>query len=259
MKKTVVAAVLAASTAGAFAGEVMTLGSTVSELRDLAADRPDATESPITVDKGHWQIETSVVDYSKDFGIQEWTWAETNLKYGLTDSMDIQFVFAPYIESNEGGTITDGTSDIVVRLKWNMWGNDEGDSAFALFPYVKAPTGSGLSNEKWEGGLILPYSYDINDRLGFGCQLEWEYAYDGDKDGYDSNLLHTVVLGYSLTDRWGVYGEYLGIAADQYQAHASGGATYAVTEMFQLDAGLVVGLNSAANDLNTFTGFTVKF
>ncbi len=259
MKKTLFAASIAVTTVNVFAGDTITLSESQVMLRDLAADRPDATESPITVDKGHWQIETSVVDYSKDFGIQEWTWAETNLKYGITNSMDLQFVFAPYIESNEGGTITDGTSDIVVRLKWNMWGNDEGKSAFALFPYVKAPTGSSLSNDKWEGGLILPYGYDINDRLGFGCQLEWEYVYDGDKDGYDSNLLHTAVLGYSLSDRWGVYAEYLGIVADQYQAHASGGTTYAITEMFQLDAGMVVGLNDAANDFNAFTGFTVKF
>lgn len=247
-----------ASSAAAFAGSEIVMTETPS-LRDLAADRPDATESPITVDKGHWQIETSVVDYAKDYDFQAWTWAETNLKYGVTDSMDIQFVFAPYIEENTGDEITDGTSDLTIRLKYNIWGNDGGKSAFAIFPYVKAPLGGDLSNDEWEGGLILPYAYEINDKWGFGAQLEWEYIYNDDKDGYDSNLLHTAVLGYSISDKWGTYIEYLGITGSEYQAHASGGITYAVTDLFQLDLGAVAGLNDAATDFNTFTGFTVKF
>lgn len=258
--KNVVTYMLVGSAASAFAGSPLVVQSEgTTNLRDLAADRPDATESPITVDKGHWQIETSAVDYAKDFDFQAWTWAETNLKYGVTDAMDIQFVFAPYIEENTGGEIVDGTSDLTVRLKYNLWGNDGGKSALALFPYVKAPLGGSLSNDEWEGGLILPYAYEINDKWGFGCQLEWEYIYNESKDGYDSNLLHTAVLGYGIDDRWGIYLEYLGITGSDYQAHASGGITYAVTELFQLDLGAVAGLNDAATDFNTFTGFTVKF
>ena len=38
-----------------------------------------------------------------------------------------------------------------------------------------------------------------------------------------------------------------------------GGVTWAFTDHFQWDAGIVVGLNDDAEDLNTFTGFTVKF
>lgn len=249
-----------ASAVSAFAGsEAVFLEQGKQGLRGLAADRPDATESPITVDKGYWQIETSAVDYTKDFNFQAWTWAETNLKYGVTDSMDLQFIFAPYIEEKTKDGIEDGTSDLIVRLKYNLWGNDGGESAFALLPYMKAPLGGDLSNNEWEGGLILPYSYDINEKWSFGCQLEWEYIYNDEKDGYDSNLLQTAVLGYEISATWGVYLEYLGITGGHYQAHASGGVTYAVTELFQLDIGAVAGMNDAATDFSTFTGFTVKF
>ncbi|MBA3352350.1 MAG: DUF1211 domain-containing protein [Blastocatellia bacterium] len=37
-----------------------------ASLRDLSADRPDTTESPITVDAGRWQIEASFFDYGRD-------------------------------------------------------------------------------------------------------------------------------------------------------------------------------------------------
>lgn len=258
--KNVITYMMLGSAVTAFAGnDLMVVDETPLGLRDLAADRPDATESPITVDKGHWQIETSVVDYTKDYQFQAWTWGETNLKYGLTDNMDLQFIFAPYTEENSAGDLTDGFGDVAFRLKYNLWGNDGGKTALALFPYVKVPTGAELSNDKWEGGLIVPFSYEINDKWGFGCQLEWEYAYDDEGDDYDSSLLHTAVVGYSINDKWGVYGEYLGIFGHQYQAHASGGLTYAVTDLFQLDIGAVAGLNDAATDFNTFTGFTVKF
>ncbi len=63
-----------------------------------------------------------------------------------------------------------------------------------------------------------------------------------------------------MTDKLGLYIEYLGIAGDHpYEAYASGGVTWAFTDQFQWDAGIVIGLNDAAEDLNTFTGFTVKF
>lgn len=229
-------------------------------MRELSADRPDSTESPITVDEGHWQVETSVVDYVKDFGFEAWTWGETNLKYGITDNADLQFVFAPYAEEKSGGQKVDGASDLTIRLKYNVWGNDGGKTALAIFPYVKVPTDTDLSNEKWEGGLILPFSIDLTEDWGLGLQSEFEYAWDDNDSDYDLEWLHTAVLGTSLTDRVGVYVEYLGIAGDHpYQAHLSGGVTYAVNELIQLDVGSVVGLNDAAEDLNVFSGFTVKF
>lgn len=262
MKNVVTGMMLASGIA--LAGESELINPGVAALRDLAADRPDATESPITVDKGHWQVETSVVDYAKDFQFEAWTWGETNLKYGITENADIQFVFAPYAEErvrDSGSTeTTDGASDLTIRLKYNLWGNDGGKSAMAFFPFVKVPTGTDLSNDKWEGGLILPYAYEINDRVGFGAQVELGYNWDDEDEDYDVELSHTFVVGYSLTDKWGVYGEYLGVAGDHsYEAYASGGITYAVTEFFQLDAGSVVGLNDAAQDFNVFSGFTVKF
>src|SRR4051794_22151930 len=35
-------------------------------LRELATDRPDATESPFTVDAGHVQIELDLVNYTRN-------------------------------------------------------------------------------------------------------------------------------------------------------------------------------------------------
>lgn len=36
------------------------------QMRELSTDRPDQTESPYTVDAGHYQIESDIVKYSYD-------------------------------------------------------------------------------------------------------------------------------------------------------------------------------------------------
>ena len=261
---TVIAVSVVAST-GAFGGNE---AFQKKPLRELEADRPDATESPRTVDAGHFQIEASVVGYSRDKNegvkFEGWVWGETNVKYGINDSMDLQLVIAPYVHeaTRDRGQkeVNEGFGDLMLRLKWNMWGNDEGETAFALFPYVKIPTGTDVSNDEWEGGIIFPWAMNLCDGVGIGLQAEVAYVWDEDERDYDMDFLHTAVVGFDVTDRLGVYLEYLGIAGDHaYEAYASSGVTWAVTDLFQWDAGLVLGMNDEAEDLNTFTGFTVKF
>ena len=70
-------------------------------LRDLETDRPDATESPVTVDKGHFQFETTFLGFSRndDAGTRTETLGvmESNLKYGLCNNTDLQLAFTPYV------------------------------------------------------------------------------------------------------------------------------------------------------------------
>src|SRR5690349_1227571 len=75
-----------------------------SLLRELDTDRPDKTESPITVDAGHVQLEADVVNYSYDRynSARDHTRVETlaiapfNLKVGLCNSTDFQLVVPTY-------------------------------------------------------------------------------------------------------------------------------------------------------------------
>lgn len=102
---------------------------TGQNLRPLAADRPDSTESPQTVDKGYFQVETSIADYSTNKADQTTTTSmglfETNLKYGMTDSIDVHLVIQPYIEEetkvsgNKSSISSHG--DVEIRSKINLW------------------------------------------------------------------------------------------------------------------------------------------
>lgn len=234
-----------------------------AELRPLAADRPDATESPQTVDKGYYQIETSLFGFSSDktAGVktESTSLMQTNLKYGLTDNVDIHLVFTPLVEERNNNEKTTTHGDIEVRSKINLWGNNGGESAFALLPFIKLPTGK-LSNDKVEGGLILTYGTEI-DSLDLGLQLQIDHAYNETRDQMDWQGSHTMVLGYDLQSNYAGYLEYIGEInfEDDYIPYASFGFTQALSTNTQLDIGSKIGLIDKAQDMEYFAGFTHRF
>ncbi len=156
----------------------------------------------------------------------------------------------------------EGFSDLQMRLKINLWGNEGGRTALAFFPFIKVPTGSDLSNNNVEGGIILPFSVDLNDRFSLGLMFETDFVYDEDSRGYEAEFVHTAVLGISVTEKIGTYIEYVGVAgssAFDYQTTLSAGVTYGISDDVQFDVGGRLGLNDAAEDGGVFTGITVRF
>ena len=97
----------------------------------------------------------------------------------------------------------EGFGDVTVRMKWNLWGNDGGDTAFALFPFVKIPTGAGLGSDSWEGGLILPFGTTLDNGLSLGLMAEIDVVEDGGGN-HDFEFLHSAVIGFDLTEELGL-------------------------------------------------------
>ena len=98
-------------------------------LRPLSTDRPDTTESPYTVDAGHFQFELEIANMEHDGRSNTYNFAELNAKIGLNPSTDLQLVL-PVFSHEEGGA--EGFGDVELRLKHNLWGNDDGSTALAL-------------------------------------------------------------------------------------------------------------------------------
>src|SRR5208282_337458 len=141
-------------------------------MRELSPDRPDKTESPYTVDAGHFQLEMDFANYTgdKSDGVttKAWNVAPFNLKVGLLNKVDLQFVFDNYLnvrtEDRATGTTStqSGVGDFTTRLKINLWGDDGGQTAFALLPFVKVPTSTDdLGNNAVEGGVIFPLAVSL--------------------------------------------------------------------------------------------------
>src|ERR1700744_1463029 len=147
-------------------------------MRDLSPDRPDETESAYTVDAGHFQLEMDFFNFTQDqtggTTTKAWEVGDFNFKAGLLNQVDLQLEYDNYLnvqtEDGEGHSIRQsGFGDFTTRVKINLWGDDGGQTAFALLPYVKFPTSTdGLGNDAVEGGMIfplairLPHDFDLS-------------------------------------------------------------------------------------------------
>ena len=92
---------------------------------------------------------------------------------------------------------------------------------------------------------------------------EVDWVFDEDDDDYDTEFVHTAVLGHDILGSLGGYVEYVGIVSGDgdtdYQALIGTGLTYALSADVVLDIGANFGVTEAAEDVNVFAGLTLRF
>ena len=247
-------------------------------MRELSTDRPDRTESPYTVDAGHFQVELDAFSFSYDkhnpskdsTRVESLTIAPVNLKVGLCNHTDFQLIIEPYVsvrtDDRSTGTVTKnrGFGDITARLKYNFWGNDGGTTAFGVMPFVKFPTNQdGVGNDAFEGGIIFPLGVSLPADVSMGLMTEFDFIEDGDGSGYHPEFINTITFSRNLIGNLGGYVEFFSAVSTESGSDWVGtfdfGFTYAVTEDIQLDAGVNIGVTRAAEDYNPFLGISWRF
>ena len=230
-------------------------------MREMSTDRPDTTESAYTVDAGHFQAELTLFGYGKDGGTEAYAFADSNFKIGLTNDIDLQLVVTLFERERGGGVDDSGIGDLITRVKWNLWGNDGGKTALAVMPFVKAPTAShDLGNDHVEGGVIVPLAITLTDRLGLSTMVEVDVVRDDVGGGYETDFVNTISLAYSWTDDIGSFVEFISVAGTRedapWEGYAKSGITFAVTDDFMMDAGVIFGVNDSAQDFGAFIGMS---
>ncbi len=248
-----------------------------SLLRELSTDRPDQTESPYTVDAGHFQLEMDLVNFTfdRDFSGgsevrgQVWSIAPLNLKVGLTNRIDVQLMLDTHvrarIEDRTTGLVwrASGFGDVTTRVKFNFWGNDGGTTAFGIMPFIKWPlSASGLRNGETEGGIIFPFAMELPAGWGMGAMTEIDFVSD-DAGGHATEWLNSITFSRDLSERWGGYVELVAVTGDspgfKWQGQFDIGFTYAYAENAQFDFGCNFGVTRSAPDYQPFVGFSRRF
>ena len=221
-------------------------------MRELNSDRPDKTESPFTVDAGHYQLEMDFANYadnrSGDSTTKAWNVAPFNLRIGLLNQVEANLIFDSYLQVRTDdhvartSTTQSGVGDFTTRLKINLWGDDGGQTAFALLPFVKFPTSTdNLGNNAVEGGIVfplavkLPHDFDLGLETAFGCLR------DANDNNCHADFINSITLDHAIIGKLSGYLEFF------------------VTENIQLDCGCNFGVTRAADNFNPFAGITVRF
>ncbi len=239
-----------------------------SDVRPLATDRPDRTESPYTVPRGYVQIESDLYSVGRINGNHERvTTADVftlNAKYGLTRSIDFQFTFIPWEDVNVevAGQPDDddsGTGHAGVRLKFNLAGNDDGGIAFALLPFASVPTRGNSTFDFVTWGMFAPLSFPIGENAAFSTMAGFTRVDNDDYWGSVSGSFGTAIVG-NLSGFLELY-----VSRDSFDNDAiddttlDAGVTYIVRDNWQFDAGVYRGLAEDTEDWRVFVGASTRF
>jgi hypothetical protein len=203
--------------------------------QDLITDRPDQTESAVTVPLNSLQIETGFVyeSFKEDnINVDNYSIAGTLLRYGLLDNIELRFGIG-YLISKVDETVN-GLGNFLLGAKINFLTEDKNSMDLGLLIHGRLPIGDEAFNpQKVEPELIAALSKSLSDRFSISVNI------GGSHDSLIEEIiyLYTAALGYSASDNIGAFIEVYGNLSSPFPPEHlyDGGIAYLLSDNVQLD------------------------
>lgn len=245
----------------------------------IVTDRPDFTESAVTVPWGHAQLETGYT-FSYDSGDGErnmdHTYPESLLRVGLVEDVELRIGWIGWShssrmyrerdeENNRRLKITDyenGATDMSLGFKFHFLDQKEWVPDLGLIIDASIPVGAkNKTSGDVDPGMKLLWAYDLGHDFALSGNVNLAVPTSDNHRFVQTSSSISLAKGW--TDKIGTYVEYFGFYPNdrhQNDAHyANGGMTYLVTDNFQIDLRAGLGLNDEADDFFTGIGFSFRW
>lgn len=241
------------------------------EREEMETDRPNVTETPHTVDAGHFQYEADVLRHQRqtteESRQRRWLYNQANLKFGILKNTALQVIVQSYGKersaelSGKNVQRTSGFGDVTVRIKQCLFGNYNGNFSMALMPYVKLPTSKFSDNQKYEEGLLVPMILKLPKDWKIGMQVEGDYLKDDDEQARHGELLQSLVISHVLFKNLEVFGETFytyNFKDHHFSNYIDAALELELTPDVKVDAGVNYGLQKTAQK-EYFVGFAFRY
>lgn len=244
------------------------------QMRPMAIDRPNVTDSPQTVDPGHLQIEAGLVSYAYEGRTPRGVPHSGNLelgdillKLGVLNALDIETYIQSFVRitgADASKTVHQGFGDVFLLSKINLCGNDSGKFALALSPSLKIPANqNGVGNKSYEGGGNVLSNYKLTGKWSLGAEAQFNVVLRESGIGHDMAYTDSVELDYTSNGPWEFFGEFYSVVeAEQgvpWTANSDVGVLYHLMPNLILDADVGAGLNKAAETVTATMGISARF
>lgn len=224
----------------------------------LVTDRPDQTESSVTVPIKNLQIESGFVyesDKAGDNTFENYTFNSTLLRYGVFHNMEFRIGFG-YLKEKDKFNSVQGMGPVYLGTK--VFINEENGliPELAILANIVLPSfGKKEFRPDFMGsGIRLAASHTITDNIGFGYNFgaEWDGMHAG------ATGIYSFVFGFGLTDKLSAFIESYGYLPEfaRPDHRMDAGFTYLVTQNFQLDCSGGIGLMEYSPDYFVNFGFS---
>lgn len=225
-------------------------------------DRPGIAFSTGTLPRGGFAWEQGLPDIERDRsgGVRTTAYsAASNLRLGLTDTLELQLASSPYNYSRQrGGGVrasAHGAGDTALALKLALPSSNQRLSWAVLGSATVATGDRDFSDGRDQYALGVTVARDFSDALSGSLYLNLQRSQGEDAWTFSPSLSR------AFNERWGGYVE----AGWTRTKHAPDtglggiGLTFLATPTIQLDASLDAGLNDASPDWQGGIGVSVYF
>lgn len=217
--------------------------------QQIVTDRPDQTEASSIVPLKSLQIEAGTL-FLRSGGVQANTYPSILWRYGISETFELRILTEYETNKIMNSSIkSSGISDIQIGTKIQLFRKEGVNTEIAFLSHLIVPSAKDeISNGKLGTINKLSISHSISEAIGLGYNL----GYDNFGTGSGS-LTYSVALGFSLSEKWGLYVEPYGefVNFDNHFASFDAGFTYLVNNNLQLDISYGTGLNYEMNYFST--------
>ena len=144
----------------------------------IEADRPDFTESPITVPPGSIQAEGGYT-YSRDEGTTNHSIGELLVRVPAGSRAELRLGFNSYSIANAAGLVQRGFQDMAVGTKVRLIEQEERSPVpnVSIIVFSTLPTGHrGIGSRAMQPTAKLAFSWDLSERLSLQSNVNYSYA-----------------------------------------------------------------------------------
>ena len=225
---------------------------------EIDTDRPDQTESPVTINKKWMQIEHGF-DIERDNQISAFG-SSTLFRYGLVKNFELRletdFIYTP---STSFSPATTELQPVIFGTKISLWEEKKWVPKTSLLIHTGLPflASRSFKNFNVQTGMRIAFQNNLSQTIswGYNAGLEW--------DGENSNpyYLYTFSNGINLSKRLYAFLEVFGsINKTGLPQHSfDAGLSLLVTNDCKVDISSAAGLTKAAPDWSAAIGISVRF
>lgn len=213
----------------------------------LVTDRPDFTESAVTVRPGRVQLEGGCT-FSRTGAAERHTAGELLARIGVTGSAELRVGVGSVVVEEARGARETGVDDATLGAKLTFAGGGMGlgRPAAALLLSTSVPTGSeGFGGRGVQPSAILALGWVLSERISLGANVGLTSAKAGGERFRQGR--GSASLGVALDPRTGAYAEVYGFTAEEEAGPETGyldaGLTRLLSPDLQIDLRVGVGVN----------------
>ena len=146
-----------------------------------------------------------------------------------------------------------------MRAKFNLTGNDTGDVAAALLPFVFVPTRGDAILDSPTWGIVTPVGIDLGGGRAMSSMLGVMSVESDDTWVIGSVSFATPIAG-SFAGFFELYVARAGFESDALEdVTADTGVTFAPSDDWQFDVGVYYGIAESTEDWRVFAGASARF